>query len=317
MILPYMTQEEMLSSYMRDKEVLDRALSNAAKEFGSRCRKSRTFPFFSIKEYHSSHGENNDYLFIFMADKRGEWCKPRFSVLCKYRTPEGVGVFFQTEIVMNTIFERKVDHFDFLTPHFIRRYAERKLGNIMMPEKDVIREYFTKETGTLALASATTEFIRPEGRYANQENMLVMPLSEGAAVVQNRTSRYSVYVTYLGKQQLKDNQKGFVQNRSFFADILNPFKDQPKGRQYRVSLSHNNGNTDRAEVLKENSIDAYTFFYFCCLTHLKELNGLSDEQMDSPHIMSELREKLEKGFSEDRTVWTADDGMVIAVKCVN
>ena len=102
-------------------------------------------------------------------------------------------------------------HYMFFTPHFVKRYAERRMGDLMADERAVLKAIFVDEGERIAMSRGTEQFVSGNGRNADKEDIFVAPLTGGAAIVDRRCFSYSKFVTYLSESQLGDNQKSFLE----------------------------------------------------------------------------------------------------------
>lgn len=210
MILPNMTPEEMVSSVVKDEEIVARKINQLVASFGKPCRQARSFPYVQCHEYRTSHGQCNSFLVFLYASRRSEWDHPQVGAMCLYSTPEGYGAVMRCRVENLSGMVRK--HYMIFTPHFVKRYAERCLGDIMADEKKVLRALFSDEGDRMELSRGTDLFVSRNGRNAGKEDIFVAPLSRGAAIVDRRNGPYSKFVTYLSESQFGNNQRAFLRN---------------------------------------------------------------------------------------------------------
>lgn len=203
-----MTSEQMVSSFARDEDIIVRKMAQLVRAFGKPCRQARRFPYVQCHEYRTSHGQCNRYLVFLYAARRSDWDNPQMGAMCLYSTPEGTGALTKCRAVDAN--GRQSCHYMFFTPHFVKRYAERRMGNLMTDEKAVLRAIFTDEGERIAMSRGSGQFISGNGRNADKENIFVAPLTGGAAIVDRRCCDYSKFVTYLSENQLGRNQKQFL-----------------------------------------------------------------------------------------------------------
>lgn len=307
-----MNYQEMAASVSRDEEIIERAVVNLAKDFSSRCLKTRKFPFSMLREYRSSHGECNDYLFLFLAKRRGDWDSPQVIVMCQYRTPEGMGVICKTQTARISSADKGFRPcYDFISPHFVKRYAERRMGDLMLPEKDVLRQFFLEEEEVFLQTADTKGFVSPTGRNADKEDMHVVPLADGAAIVQKKSSRISVYTTYIAIGQLKEQQMEFLKNHTtplVPADGI--ARQEKKQNRYRIEVSFEGERLHRTDFDSENDLLALQYLTYLAKEYCLETSGLKAEAAgDDLAIIKEL----EDGFAGDGRSWKAKDGTVFTL----
>lgn len=312
MILPNMTYEEMISSFERDEDVVGRAVLNFADQFGGLCRKSRRFPVTSVREYRSSHGECNDYYFFFLAEKRSQWNCPCLCAMCRYSTPEGEGVLVRNNICRDGAFGGIITpHYDFLSPHFLKRYAERRLGNLMLPEKEVLKAFLNSEDKVLIQTRGASGFVSATGRNAGKEDIMVTPLSDGAAIVQKKSPLFTVYVTYLSNEQLKDEQKAFIERHTSLADTLNPVPARGgKPNSFRITMAFDGEVLEQKDIEVKDTLEGLDHLRFLSAEYVRLRNDLPETV---PYSDIRIVKELEEGLSEDLMTWKCRDGVTLSL----
>lgn len=204
-----MTPEQMMSSFAKDEDIIVRKMAQLIRAFGKPCRQARRFPYVQCHEYRTSHGQCNRYLVFLYAARRSDWDRPQMGAMCLYTTPEGIGALTRCR-TMDTN-GRESCHYMFFTPHFVKRYAERRMGDLLTDERVVLKAIFTNEGERIAMSRGSEQFVSRNGRNADKENVFIAPLSGGAAIVDRRCCTYSKFVTYLSESQLGYNQKSFLE----------------------------------------------------------------------------------------------------------
>lgn len=141
MIVDSMTWEEVIKHFDEDKSNYQNKLASFIKSFSSLILHSRTFPLRRMYLY-TTPKTNNSYMFMFEANKRGEWKNPKYRTILLFNQNEGKYALtyaipvHQPETICYIIY----------SPHFWGRFKERILKDPALKTDDVLERFFIRNS---------------------------------------------------------------------------------------------------------------------------------------------------------------------------
>ena len=232
MIVPGLTPNEIVANVRNDLDSMKGQIVHLSQKFGKLVLSTRyrTYPF--VKIYDVVSPGKNKFFIAFQAMKRSDWKNPGKMIAGTYLDNDGQYGFI---LCPSLILEECM--IAIITPHFLKRYRERTVGDSGQDTSSLIREFMMRNR-MMYMTELNERHSNRKEKYAKEgTRQLAVIVNDGYCIAEKRDEdKKSFFMkTFITEEMMSRSQheeisknKELAQSRLRLLELLGGLKKTQK-----------------------------------------------------------------------------------------